>query len=49
LSADAPVVVVFDDLQWTDPSTAELLHPRDSRRNCRVVAGYRPDSFRRDL
>jgi len=25
------------------------LHQRDSCRNCRVVAGYRPDSFQRDL
>ena len=25
------------------------LHQRDSRRNCRVVAGYRLVSFRRDL
>ena len=25
LSTEAPVLVVFDDLQWTDPSTAEFL------------------------
>ena len=25
LSVDAPVVIVFDDLQWVDPSTAEFL------------------------
>jgi DNA-binding winged helix-turn-helix (wHTH) protein len=25
LSADAPVVIVLDDLQWTDPSTAEFV------------------------
>jgi hypothetical protein len=25
LSADAAVIVVFDDLQWTDPSTAEFI------------------------
>jgi predicted ATPase/DNA-binding winged helix-turn-helix (wHTH) protein len=32
LSVDAPVVVVFDDLQWTDPSTAELISFLGSRR-----------------
>lgn len=32
LSVDAPVVVVFDDLQWTDPSSAELLSFLGSRR-----------------
>jgi predicted ATPase len=32
LSADAPVVVVFDDLQWTDPSTAEFVAFLASRR-----------------
>ena len=25
LSAEAPVIIVFDDLQWTDPSTAEFV------------------------
>lgn len=32
LSVDALVVIVFDDLQWTDPSTAELLSFLCSRR-----------------
>ena len=32
LSADAPVVIVFDDLQWTDPSTAEFIAFLGSRR-----------------
>ncbi len=32
LSADAPVILVFDDLQWTDPSTAEVMAILSSRR-----------------
>jgi DNA-binding winged helix-turn-helix (wHTH) protein len=32
LSADTPVIVVFDDLQWTDPSTAEFIAILASRR-----------------
>ncbi len=32
LSADAPVIIVFDDLQWTDPSTAEFIAFLGSRR-----------------
>jgi DNA-binding winged helix-turn-helix (wHTH) protein len=32
LSADAPVIIVFDDLQWTDPSTAEFVAFLASRR-----------------
>ncbi len=45
LSADAPVAVVFDDLQWTDPSTAELLAILGSRREparLLFVGTYRP-------
>jgi DNA-binding winged helix-turn-helix (wHTH) protein/tetratricopeptide (TPR) repeat protein len=45
LSVDAPVVVVFDDLQWTDPSTAELLAILGSRREparLLLVGTYRP-------
>jgi DNA-binding winged helix-turn-helix (wHTH) protein len=32
LSADAPVIIAFDDLQWTDPSTAEFIAFLGSRR-----------------
>jgi DNA-binding winged helix-turn-helix (wHTH) protein len=32
LSADAPVIIVLDDLQWTDPSTAEFVAFLASRR-----------------
>jgi DNA-binding winged helix-turn-helix (wHTH) protein/tetratricopeptide (TPR) repeat protein len=45
LSAEAPVVMVFEDLQWTDPSTAELLAILSSRREparLLVVGTYRP-------
>lgn len=45
LSADAPVVIVFEDLQWTDPSTAELLAILGTRREparLLVVGTYRP-------
>ena len=37
LSVHDPVILVFDDLHWTDPSTAELLALMASRR----VAGSR--------
>jgi DNA-binding winged helix-turn-helix (wHTH) protein/tetratricopeptide (TPR) repeat protein len=45
LSAEAPVVIVFEDLQWTDPSTAELLAILCTRREparLLVVGTYRP-------
>jgi DNA-binding winged helix-turn-helix (wHTH) protein/tetratricopeptide (TPR) repeat protein len=50
LSADAPVVVVFDDLQWTDPSTAELLSFLGSRREparLLILGTYRPEEVPR--
>jgi DNA-binding winged helix-turn-helix (wHTH) protein/tetratricopeptide (TPR) repeat protein len=50
LSLDAPVVVVFDDLQWTDPSTAELLFFLGSRREparVLVIGTYRPEDVPR--
>jgi DNA-binding winged helix-turn-helix (wHTH) protein len=45
LSGETPVVLVLDDLQWTDPSTAELLALLSSRREparLLVVGTYRP-------
>ncbi len=45
LSAHDPVVLVFDDLHWTDPSTAELLAFMASRREparLLIVGTYRP-------
>ncbi len=50
LSFDAPVVVVFDDLQWTDPSTAELIAFLGSRREpsqLLIVGTYRPEETSR--
>jgi predicted ATPase/DNA-binding winged helix-turn-helix (wHTH) protein len=50
LSVDAPVVVVFDDLQWTDPSTAELLSFLSSRREparLLILGMYRPEEVAR--
>ena len=50
LSVDAPVVIVFDDLQWTDPSTAELLAFLASRREparLLIVGTYRPEEVPR--
>lgn len=44
LSHDAPVVLVLDDLQWTDPSTAELLALLAGRRepaHLLVLGAYR--------
>jgi hypothetical protein len=44
LSAEAPVIIVFDDLQWTDPSTAEFLAFLARRRDparLLVVGTYR--------
>jgi DNA-binding winged helix-turn-helix (wHTH) protein/tetratricopeptide (TPR) repeat protein len=45
ISAETPVVVVFEDLQWTDPSTAELLAILCTRREparLLVVGTHRP-------
>ena len=45
LSADEPLVLVFEDLQWTDPSTAEFLAFMGSRREparVLVLGTYRP-------
>jgi tetratricopeptide (TPR) repeat protein len=45
LSARDPVILVFDDLHWTDPSTAELLAFITSRREparLLIVGTYRP-------
>ena len=45
LGADDPVILVFDDLHWTDPSTAELLAFMSSRREparLLIVGTYRP-------
>jgi DNA-binding winged helix-turn-helix (wHTH) protein len=50
LSLDAPVVVVFDDLQWTDPSTAELLSFLGGRREparLLILCTYRPEEVPR--
>lgn len=50
LSVDAPVVVVFDDLQWTDTSTAELLSFLGSRREparLLILGTYRPEEVPR--
>jgi DNA-binding winged helix-turn-helix (wHTH) protein len=52
LSVDAPVAVVFDDLQWTDPSTVELLSFLGSRREharLLIVGTYRPEEVPRGL
>jgi DNA-binding winged helix-turn-helix (wHTH) protein len=46
LSVDTPVVIVLEDLQWTDPSTAELLAFLGSRREAAqllIVGTYRPE------
>jgi DNA-binding winged helix-turn-helix (wHTH) protein len=46
LSVDAPVILVFDDLQWTDPSTAEFIAFLGSRREpaqLLIVGTYRPE------
>jgi predicted ATPase len=48
LSVDAPVVVVFEDLHWTDPSTAELIAFLCSRREpakLLIVGTYRPEEI----
>ena len=50
LSLDAPVVVVFDDLHWTDPSTAELVSFLGNRREparLLIVGTYRPEEVPR--
>jgi DNA-binding winged helix-turn-helix (wHTH) protein len=46
LSMDTPVVLVFDDLQWTDPSTTKLIAFLSSRREpaqLLIVGTYRPE------
>jgi predicted ATPase/DNA-binding winged helix-turn-helix (wHTH) protein len=46
LSVDAPVIVVFDDMQWIDPSTAELIAFLSSRRDpaqLLIVGTFRPE------
>jgi predicted ATPase len=46
LSTDSPVVIVLEDLHWTDPSTAELLAFLGSRREPAqlvIVGTYRPE------
>ena len=51
LSADAPVVVVFDDLHWTDPSTAEFVAFLASRREparLLLIGTYRTAEVPRD-
>lgn len=50
LSVDAPVVLVFDDLHWTDPSTVELIAFLGTRREpaqLLIVGTYRPEEARR--
>ncbi len=50
LSLDAPVVVVFDDLQWPDPSTAELLSFLGGRREparLLILGTHRPEEVPR--
>ncbi len=50
LSNDAPVLLTLDDLQWTDPSTAELLAVLASRREparLLVIGTYRPAEVQR--
>jgi DNA-binding winged helix-turn-helix (wHTH) protein/tetratricopeptide (TPR) repeat protein len=45
LSIDSPVVLVFEDLHWTDPSTAELIAFLGNRREpaqLLIVGTYRP-------
>ena len=51
LSADAPVIIVFDDLQWTDPSTAEFVAFLASRREparLLLIGTYRTAEVPRD-
>ena len=46
LSVDAPLIVVFEDMQWIDPSTAELLAFLSSRREpaqLLIVGTFRPE------
>jgi predicted ATPase len=50
LTMDVPVVLVFDDLQWTDPSTAELIAFLGNRREpaqLLIVGTYRPEEVPR--
>jgi DNA-binding winged helix-turn-helix (wHTH) protein len=51
LSQQAPVVLVFDDLQWSDPSTAMLINFLSRRREpaqILIVGTYRPSEGSRD-
>jgi predicted ATPase len=50
LSIDSPVVLVFEDLHWTDPSTAELIAFLGRRREparLLIVGTYRPEEVPR--
>src|SRR5580658_8292362 len=50
LTVDAPVVLVFEDLHWTDPSTAELIAFLAGRREparLLIVGTYRPEEVPR--
>jgi DNA-binding winged helix-turn-helix (wHTH) protein len=50
LTVDVPVVLVFDDLQWTDRSTAELMAFLGSRREpaqLLIVGTHRPEEATR--
>jgi DNA-binding winged helix-turn-helix (wHTH) protein len=50
LSVDAPVVLVLEDLHWSDPSTAELLAFLGRRRKparLLIVGTYRPEEAAR--
>ena len=50
LSAEAPVTIVFEDLHWTDPSTAELLAFLAGRRDparLLILGTYRPEEVSR--
>ena len=50
LSIDAPVIVAFEDLHWTDPSTAELIAFLGGRREMAkllIVGTYRPEEVPR--
>jgi predicted ATPase/DNA-binding winged helix-turn-helix (wHTH) protein len=50
LSIDAPVILAFEDLHWTDPSTAELIAFLGGRRESAkllIVGTYRPEEVPR--
>ena len=51
-SEPAPVVVVLDDLQWSDPSTLDLLRflvRRPAEGRVLLVGGHRPREARREV